>query len=156
MTRPVRGQSHSETDECDPASNGTRIMVFGTFDMVHPGHEDLFRQARALAPEPHLIVSVARDCNVERIKGKAPKRTQDERLAAVAASPLVDEAVLGDEEGYVDHIVRVAPDIIALGYDQSGEYVEHLEHDLAAAGLTPRIVRLEAHEPHRYKTSKLL
>ena len=37
----------------------TRIMVFGTFDMIHAGHEDLFRQARALAKEPYLIVSVA-------------------------------------------------------------------------------------------------
>jgi FAD synthetase len=134
----------------------TRIMVFGTFDMVHPGHEDLFRQARAQVPEPYLIVSVARDKNVERVKGKRPQRSEEQRLATVAANPLVDEAVLGDEEGYTKHIARAHPDIIALGYDQAGEYVEHLERDLRAAHLSPHIVRLAAHEPETYKTSKLL
>jgi FAD synthetase len=134
----------------------TRIMVFGTFDMVHPGHEAFFRQARALAKEPYLIVSVARDANAGRVKGKQPRHSEAERLAAVATNPLVDEAVFGDEEGYVAHIARLSPDIIALGYDQTGEYVEHLREDLAKAGLSTSIVRLEAHEPHRYKTSKLL
>lgn len=134
----------------------TRIMVFGTFDMVHPGHEDLFRQARSLAAEPRLIVSVARDANVARVKGKPPRHSEAERLAAVRESMLVDEAVLGDEDGYITHIAKAAPDIIALGYDQRGEYVEHLERDLMAAGISSRIVRLAGHEPHRYKTSKLL
>ena len=34
----------------------TRVMVFGTFDMVHEGHVDLFRQARALAPNPRVLL----------------------------------------------------------------------------------------------------
>jgi cytidyltransferase-like protein len=131
-------------------------MVFGTFDMIHPGHEDLFRQARALARSPYLIVSLARDSSVARIKGAQARRTETERVALVRAHELVDEAVLGDSSGYMDHIRAVAPDIIALGYDQTGEYVEHLEADLKAAGLTTRIVRLEAHKPEEYKTSKLL
>src|SRR4051812_42180342 len=98
----------------------TKIMVFGTFDIVHPGHEDLFRQARALAPNPYLIVSLARDAIVERIKGKNPRNAEQVRRVAVAANPLVDEAILGDSEGYMEHIKQVAPDIIALGYDQQG------------------------------------
>lgn len=69
--------------------------------------------------------------------------------------PGVDMAVLGDEEGYVPHITRERPDIIALGYDQAGEYVENLAQELAIAGLHPQIVRLEAHQPEVYKTSKL-
>ncbi|HTR18486.1 MAG TPA: adenylyltransferase/cytidyltransferase family protein [Candidatus Paceibacterota bacterium] len=133
----------------------TRIMVFGTFDMVHAGHEDFFAQARALAKEPHLIVSVARDENVVRIKGKKPRNTADERRALLAAHPLVDEVVLGDEEGYLDHIIAAKPDIIALGYDQHGDYVDRLENDLTKAGLSVKVVRLKALEPERLKTSKL-
>jgi len=133
----------------------TRIMVFGTFDMVHPGHEDLFRQARALAPEPHLIVSVARDSAVVRAKGNMPRNTQEMRLALAQKHPLVDEAVLGDEKGYIEHIIRAKPDIIALGYDQEGEYVEHLAVDLAAAGFFAPIVRLQPFHPEIYKTSRL-
>lgn len=133
----------------------TRIMVFGTFDMIHPGHEDLFRQARALAPDPYLIVSVGRDRNVTRIKGARPRQGEAARCAALAAHPLVDEVVLGDEDDYMPHIVAAHPDIIALGYDQGGEYVDDLEHNVRAAGLNTRIVRLEPYEPEKYKTSKL-
>ena len=138
-------------------------MVFGTFDMVHPGHEDFFEQARKLAhhehgrgAEPYLIVSIARDAVASRIKGFSPRHHEAERLANVAAHPLVDKAVLGEELGYARHIAEEKPDIIALGYDQNGEYVDHLEEDLKKAGIKARIVRLAAHRPDVYKTSKLL
>ncbi len=133
----------------------TRVMVFGTFDMLHEGHLDLFRQARALASDPYLIVSVARDSAVKRIKHAAARHTEDERLALVSSCDLVDEALLGDERGYMDHIMNARPDIIALGYDQEGEYVSSLGSDLRNAGLDTRVVRLEAHRPDVYKTSKL-
>lgn len=133
----------------------SRVMVFGTFDMVHQGHESLFLQARALAAHPYLIVSVARDASVARIKGMAPRTSEQERRAVVARHPLVDECVLGDAEGYLPHIAAAKPDIIALGYDQEGEYVDRLEADLRAAGLATRIVRLTAFQPETYKTSKL-
>ena len=133
----------------------TRIMVFGTFDMIHAGHENFFQQGKALAKEPYLIVSVARDANVERMKGKKPRNSELARQAALAAHPLVDEAVLGDENGYLDHIVAAKPDIIALGYDQSGDYVENLQRDLTRSGLRVKIVRLQAFDAERLKTSKL-
>ncbi len=133
----------------------TRIMVFGTFDMIHKGHEAMFAQARSLAPRPHLIVSVARDSAVVRIKGAPPRHGEEERRARIAAHRLVDEALLGDEHGSIDHIAAARPAIIGLGYDQEGEYVEGLPAELARAGLSPRIVRLSAFEPETYKTSKL-
>lgn len=133
----------------------TRIMVFGTFGMVHEGHRDFFRQARALAADPVLIVSVARDSAVKRVKGAAPRRGEIERLALVQRQELVDEAVLGDESGYMDHIRAAAPEIIALGYDQRGEYVDRLERDLSEARLDVRIVRLQPFKPEIFKTSKL-
>lgn len=133
----------------------TRIMVFGTFGMVHDGHRDFFRQARALAEDPVLIVSVARDSAAQRVKGSAPRRSEIERLALVGKEELVDEVVLGDESGYMNHIGVAAPEIIALGYDQEGEYVDRLEQDARDAGLALRIVRLQAFQPEIYKTSKL-
>ncbi len=132
-----------------------KVMVFGTFDIIHPGHENFFRQARAIAKNPYLIVSVARDVNVARIKSFQPRHSEIERRDAVARHPLVDRAVLGDAERYIEHIRTNMPDAIALGYDQSGEYVDHLEEDLRAAGLHTKIVRLKAFKPDIYKTSKL-
>lgn len=138
------------------AAPETRIMVFGTFDMVHRGHEEFFLQARALVPHPRLIVSVARDASVVRIKRAAPRNSEAARRQMLERHYLVDEAVLGDAEGYIAHIRHAKPDIIALGYDQDGEYVRDLEEDLTDAGLSTRIVRLEPFHPDIYKTSKLL
>lgn len=131
----------------------TRVMVFGTFDFLHAGHEALFRQARALAEDVHLIVSVARDRNALRVKSSAPREREEDRLAAVARSPLVDEAVLGDVAGCMEHIIRAHPAIIALGYDQEGEYVDALARALAAGDISARVVRLEAFRPDVYKSS---
>lgn len=130
-------------------------MIFGTFDIVHPGHEDFFRQARALAKNPFLVVSIARDSAVLRIKGRPPQRVEMERLQVVGAHAAVDQAILGDELGYMGHIKKVNPDIIALGYDQGGEYVADLKRDLKEAGLSTKIMRMKSHKPHIYKTSKL-
>lgn len=131
-------------------------MIFGTFDMIHEGHVDLFRQARALAQNPHLIVSVARDSVASRVRGYAPRQTEIQRRANLAAHELVDEAVLGDAVGYMRHITKCAPAIIALGYDQRGEYVDSLEADLKKCGLTVRVVRLKPYNTDVFKTSKLL
>jgi cytidyltransferase-like protein len=133
----------------------TRIMVFGTFDMIHKGHEDFFRQARALASDPYLIVSVARDSAVERIKGAKPRNSEEVRLESIRKHSSVDEALLGDEEGYIQHIVACNPDIIALGYDQTGEYVDHLHESLRAAHLETRVTTLKPYKPEVFKTSRL-
>jgi len=131
-------------------------MVFGTFDMLHKGHINFFRQARSLAPDPYLIVSIARTSSVLRVKGRSSRHTEEERKAIVEESKLVDEVVLGDKEGYMDHIFKFAPDIIALGYDQEGEYVKSLTQDLKKIGLSTKVTRLNSYKPDIYKTSKLL
>ncbi len=130
-------------------------MVFGTFDMIHEGHVHFFQQARSLSKEPYLIVSVACDVVASRVRGYSPRNSENTRRLKLAEHPLVDEAVVGDQVGYMDHIARLQPDIIALGYDQKGEYVENLEHDLSEAGLATRVMRLKPHKPETFKTSKL-
>lgn len=55
-------------------------MVFGTFDILHKGHLDFFKQARRLAKNPFVIVSVARDINVKKIKGQKPQNNEKIRV----------------------------------------------------------------------------
>jgi FAD synthetase len=131
-------------------------MVFGTFDIVHPGHRHFFKQARALAGKSpsYLIVSLARHKNVQRIKGKKPQSSEAKRLVAVKALPEVDKAILGAIGDHMPHIIKQEPDIIALGYDQSA-YVAGLRTALKTAGLKTKITRLKPHKPHLYKTSLL-
>ena len=131
-----------------------KIMVFGTFDMVHTGHRNFFKQARALAPKPFLIASLARSENVLRIKGQKPQLSERQRLTMVKQVRGVNKAVLGDKDDYLKHIFKEKPDIIALGYDQTA-YVKGLATALRKAGLKTKIIRLAAHKPHLYKTSLL-
>ncbi len=135
-------------------SQQSKIMVFGTFDFLHKGHLDFFRQARSLAQEPFLVVSIARDVNVKKIKGSFPLYNEKQRLVTVAGCKLVDRALLGGLRNYLTHIVKEKPQIIALGYDQSA-YTKTLKQDLKALGLRVKIVRLKAHKPHLYKSSIL-
>lgn len=115
----------------------------------------MFEQARALVKppaEPYLIVSLARDKNVVRIKGRLPQSNDKQRLAKIKALSEVDKAVLGAIGDHIPAIVRLRPDIIALGYDQRA-YVQGLRAQLKAAGINPKIVRLKPHQPDKYKTS---
>ena len=137
-----------------PLQPSTKIMVFGTFDMVHPGHRDFFAQARALAKNPFLIVSLARDKNVMRIKGRLPRNSESKRKQALARVRGVDKVVLGGANEHMPHIFKERPDIIALGYDQKA-YVRGLRSELKAAGLKTKVVRLKPYKPELYKTSLL-
>jgi FAD synthetase len=129
-------------------------MVFGTFDGLHKGHENFFRQARKLAKDAVLVVSVARDKNVKRIKGRLPQIKERQRVLNLKKLTLVNEVVMGNQLGYIQHIVRAKPQIIALGYDQT-HYIEGLAEQLKARGITVKIVRLKPYKPHLYKSSLL-
>ncbi len=131
-----------------------KILVFGTFDGLHKGHLNFFQQARELVGFPFLTVSVARDKNVKRIKGKAPDFSEKKRLALVKKSDLVDRAILASIQDHISHIVKEKPSIIALGYDQKA-YVDNLEKDLKNKGLIVKIVRLKPYKEHIYKNHLL-
>ncbi len=127
------------------------IMVFGTFDFLHLGHLDLFKQAKALGDK--LIVVISRDSNVERIKGKAPFFTQGERQKLVAGLKPVDLAVLGHEDDFYTAIKQFKPDVIALGYDQTTLPEEAIKAKLKSLGLKTKIVRLKPFSHSKHKSS---
>ena len=118
-------------------------MVFGTFDVLHKGHLNFFRQARRLAKNPFLIVSVARDKNVKKIKKHWPLHNEEQRLAQVKKLSIINKAVLGGLANHLPHIIREKPDIIALGYDQKA-YTKNLKRLLLKQRLNVKIVRLKA------------
>ena len=127
-------------------------MVFGTFDVLHKGHLNFFKQARSLSNFPYLIVSVARDVNVKKIKGQNPKNGERKRRAVIKNCYLVNKAVLGGKVGYLPHILKEKPAIIALGYDQRA-YVKGLKRELAKKGLKVKIKRLKSYKPKVFKSS---
>ena len=128
------------------------VLVTGTFDGLHKGHEDLFRQAKAFGER--LIVVVARDATVAAVKHRRTRINEEGRREAVAAHPLVDGAILGQVKDKLAVIEQVRPEVILLGYDQQA-FTNDLGARLAERGLFPRIVRADAFEPHQYKSSLL-
>lgn len=134
--------------------NILKIMVFGTFDGLHPGHLNFFKQAKKIAKNSILIVSIARDKNVKKIKGSLPLSSEKKRMNLVKKSVLVDKVVLSGLNSYLPHIVKERPDIIALGYDQNF-YVKNLKKDLQNKGLVVKIVRMKSYKKNIFKNSLL-
>ena len=130
-----------------------KVLVFGTFDGLHEGHKDFFRQAKACGD--YLIVVVGRDSTVERVKKRLPKFNENVRLKAVQECGLVNEARLGNE-GVSPYVVigQVNPNIICLGYDQT-HFTDKLADWIKEQGLNIEIHRLNAFEPEKYKSSIL-
>ncbi|MBI3283014.1 FAD synthase [Candidatus Curtissbacteria bacterium] len=130
-----------------------RVMVFGAFDGLHPGHLDFFRQAKKYGD--YLIVSVARDVNVKKIKGKLPLFAQEERFELVRQCRIVDRAVMGAADDFFVHIKAEKPDVICLGYDQWAKEEDVLA-DLRRVGLLKTaVVRLAPYKPGSAKSTRM-
>ena len=98
-----------------PIIERKKVLVGGTFDIIHPGHIVFLREAAKLGD---VVVIVARDNNVTRFKGKKPVNDEKHRLFVVSNIKGVYRARLGDSEDIIKPILEEKPDIIFLGPDQ--------------------------------------
>ncbi len=126
------------------------VMAFGTFDYFHAGHEHYLKKARDLGDE--LIVVLARDETVKKVKGRAAHHAEKKRLRAVSQCEYVTKAVLGNADDKYKVIKKYRPDIIALGYDQF-VFTYGLKQLLIKENLNTKLVRIEAFEPNTFKSS---
>ena len=130
-----------------------KVLVFGTFDGLHEGHKDFFRQAKEYGD--HLVVVVGRDSTIIKTKGRPPKFNEQERLKTVQKSEFVNEARLGNEGDNPYKVIgEVNPTIICLGYDQT-HFTDKLASKIKEMGLHIDIMRLKAFKPEIYKSSIL-
>ncbi len=131
-----------------------RVMVFGTFDNLHPGHLDYFHQARRFGEE--LIVVVARDPNVLRIKGRLPQENERQRVRAIRRflkdNHHVGRAILGGLKNRWLVIKKYRPEVIALGYDQQVNLTQ-LKSEIVKFRLFCKVVKLKPYHPEKYKSS---
>ncbi len=134
------------------AKTEKKVMVFGTFAILHPGHLYFFCEAKKYGEK--LIVVVARDATVYKIKGFFPKIDERARRNIVDAIKFVDKAVLGDKKDWYKIILKYKPEIICLGYDQV--VPKNFLAELKKRGLDAKIFRLKSYKPKKYKSSKIL
>ncbi len=98
-----------------------KVLVFGTFDLLHAGHIRFLMEAKKLGS---LIVIVARDENVKKIKGRLPEHDIMTRIRLLNETGIPDKIIKGKKDDWFSHVYKISPDIICLGYDQDSLGIE--------------------------------
>jgi FAD synthetase len=109
-----------------------KILVAGTFDIIHAGHIYLINEAAKLGD---VYVIVATDKNRELYSGIAPIVSQEQRLEVVKGIKNVKEARLGrSDNDTLKTVEEINPDLILLGPDQKYD-MKTLKEGLKRKGL---------------------
>jgi len=135
--------------------NHKKILIAGTFDIIHPGHLFLINEA-AKHGEVHVII--ATDKNRERFSGRPPIIPEQQRLEVVLNLKNVKEARLGSrDEDILSVVGEIKPDIILLGPDQ-GFDEQLLQDALKMKSLdNVEVIRLKKkYEKHVLNSSSLI
>lgn len=132
--------------------NFSQVICFGTFDILHPGHFYFLKQAKTMGK--NLTVVVARDAISFKIKKTKPLYNEKQRVNRLKKLSFIDEVRLGDLDNPYKCLKEIKPDLICLGYDQSS-FTTGLCDKISDIGLKTKICRLDAFEPHKYKSSIL-
>ncbi len=119
------------------------VLTSGAFDLIHYGHIRLLEEAKSHGgPDARLVVIIARDETVRRLKGKPPVFPEAQRRALIDALKVVDETLLGYEDLDMATVIeKVKPDIIAVGHDQKD--IERMAKEaIEEKGLPIQVVKI--------------
>ena len=98
-----------------------RIVVNGTFDILHSGHLALLNHARSLGD--YLVVAIDSDRRVQELKGPSrPINTQTERQELLENLRAVDEVKIFDSDQELVDIVKECA-IMVKGSDYKGKSI---------------------------------
>lgn len=121
------------------------VLAGGVFDVIHIGHVYTLRKAKSMGDI--LVVVIARDETVRRLKGSEPIHNEVQRQELVSAIRYVDLAILGDREDMMKTVELVRPDIVALGYDQAHDE-SYIYNESKKRGIELKVVRLDSPYPN--------
>ena len=104
-------------------ASGLRIgFTNGCFDILHPGHLRVLRQARAQCDR--LIVAINTDASVKRLKGQSrPVNTEQDRAELLAGIAGVDAVTSFDEDTPAELIEAIQPDVLVKGGDYKADEI---------------------------------
>jgi len=96
-----------------------KIFVSGCYDILHGGHIQFFKEARALGD--HLTVCFASDEVLWEHKKRRTSIPQDHKLALMTSINIIDQVVIGDCKvhglDFKDHFLKVRPDVLVVTED---------------------------------------
>ncbi|HEY6572082.1 MAG TPA: D-glycero-beta-D-manno-heptose 1-phosphate adenylyltransferase [Candidatus Eisenbacteria bacterium] len=98
------------------------VFTNGCFDLIHPGHVALLREARKQGD--FLMVAINSDRSVRGLKGEGrPVQNEADRAEVLAAMRHVDGVVIFDEETPAEIIEALKPDVLVKGGDYTPDKV---------------------------------
>jgi len=117
---PIGPDAARELAERVQSSGGTVVATGGCFDLLHAGHVECLRAARALGE--CLVVLLNSDRSVRGLKGEdRPIVPEQDRARVLAALDSVDAVVIFDEDTPEQALRRLRPDVWAKGGDYTPE-----------------------------------
>lgn len=130
-----------------------KVLVFGVFDGCHGGHKYFLTEAKKLGDE--LIVSVAQDSVIEKIKKRKPAHSMQERIQGLIELNIADEIIPGNEQINTWEILKeFQPNVIALGHDQDKlkEAIEKIKHNYPSI---KEIIEVDTHNRDQFSSTNL-
>ena len=95
-----------------------RVLTYGTFDLLHYGHINLLKRAKALGD--YLVVAVSTD-DFNEIKGKKAYHNYETRKLMLEAVRYVDLVIPEENwEQKIDDVKKYDIDIVVMGSDWAG------------------------------------
>ncbi len=124
-----------------------RVITFGTFDLLHIGHINIFKRAKALGD--YLIVGISTDkLNFDK-KGKYPVYNQSDRAEIIKAIRYVDEVFFEESlELKREYVIKHKADILVMGSDWTGEF--NFVSDICKVKYLPRTENISTSEIKTY------
>jgi len=98
------------------------VFTNGCFDILHPGHIRLLRQAHSFGDV--LIVGLNTDNSIKRLKGEnRPLNPEKNRVEVLSALEDVDYLILFDEDTPHNLISWIQPNVLVKGSDYLGKEI---------------------------------
>ena len=107
-----------------------RIITFGTFDLFHIGHLNIFKNCKNfLNQDNYVIVGISSDELNLKKKSKTPIININDRVEIIKSIKYVDEVFIEESlEKKLEYCLKYNADILIMGNDNIGSF-NYLENN---------------------------